>query len=83
MTRPDDRLRVAIAQDQIAPDGASGLARTEQRAAEAARAGAALVVFPETWLPASELEPWHEEQAARWWSERGAASFDAKEVSAV
>ena len=51
MTSPDRRLRVAIAQDEIAPDLASGLARTDQRAAEASRAGAALVVFPETWLP--------------------------------
>ena len=51
MTPPDHRVRVAIAQDEVAPDLASGLARTEQRAAEAARAGAALVVFPETWLP--------------------------------
>ncbi|HEX6053440.1 MAG TPA: carbon-nitrogen hydrolase family protein [Gemmatimonadaceae bacterium] len=51
MTLPDRRIRVAIAQDEVTPDLASGLVRTDQRAAEAARAGAALVAFPETWLP--------------------------------
>jgi len=49
MSRPT--IRVAIAQDEVAADLEHGLALTESRAAEAARAGAALVVFPETWLP--------------------------------
>ena len=44
-------LRVAIVQDEVAPDLERGLELTNARAADAARAGAALVVFPETWLP--------------------------------
>ena len=44
-------LRVAIVQDEAAPDLERGLALTDARAADAARAGAALAVFPETWLP--------------------------------
>jgi len=43
--------RVAIAQNEIAPDLQSGLARTEHLTREAAEQGAQLVVFPETWLP--------------------------------
>lgn len=43
--------RVAVVQDEIAPDLARGLELTNERAAEAARAEATLVVFPETWLP--------------------------------
>jgi len=44
-------LRVAIVQDEVAPDLEHGLELTDARAADAARAGASLVVFPETWLP--------------------------------
>jgi predicted amidohydrolase len=44
-------VRVAIVQAEVAPDLERGLALTDERAADAARAGAALVVFPETWLP--------------------------------
>jgi len=44
-------LRVAIVQDEVAPSLERGLELTNARAADAARAGAALVVFPETWLP--------------------------------
>jgi len=44
-------VRVAIAQDEVAADLERGLDLTDARAADAARAGAALVVFPETWLP--------------------------------
>lgn len=44
-------LRVAIVQDEVAPDLATGLERTNDLAAQAARAGAALVAFPETWFP--------------------------------
>ena len=44
-------IRVAIVQDEVAPDLARGLEATDNRAADAARAGAALVAFPETWLP--------------------------------
>ena len=43
--------RVAVVQDEVAADLASGLALTAKRVREAARAGAGLVVFPETWLP--------------------------------
>lgn len=44
-------VRVAVVQDEVAPDLARGLALSAERAADAARAGAELVVFPETWLP--------------------------------
>jgi predicted amidohydrolase len=44
-------VRVAIAQDEVAPDLASGLARTAALVREARARGATLVVFPETWLP--------------------------------
>jgi nitrilase len=43
--------RVAIVQDEPAADLAAGLARTRDLAGQAARDGAELVVFPETWLP--------------------------------
>ncbi len=49
--QPGARLRVAVVQAEVAPDLASGLVRTAALAREAADAGAALVVFPETWLP--------------------------------
>ena len=48
---PPSKPRVAVVQAEVAPDLAAGLARTRELAAEAARAGAGLVVFPETWLP--------------------------------
>jgi predicted amidohydrolase len=44
-------VRVAVVQDEVASDLDRGLALTDARAADAARAGAALVAFPETWLP--------------------------------
>lgn len=44
-------IRVAVVQDEVAPDLARGLALTDARVADAVGAGAALVVFPETWLP--------------------------------
>lgn len=44
-------VRVAIVQDEIAPTLALGLDTTASRTAEAAQGGAALVAFPETWLP--------------------------------
>jgi predicted amidohydrolase len=43
--------RVAVVQAEIPPDLETGIARTHALAAEAARGGATLVVFPETWLP--------------------------------
>src|SRR6478735_487125 len=43
--------RVAVVQAEVAPDLASGIARTRELTREAARDGATLVVFPETWLP--------------------------------
>ena len=42
---------MAVVQDEVAPDLASGLALTARRAAAAAAKGAALVAFPESWLP--------------------------------
>ena len=42
---------VAVVQDEVAPDLAAGLRRTAELTAQAAAAGARLVVFPETWLP--------------------------------
>ena len=44
-------VRVAIVQAEVAPDLQRGLEITNDRAADAARGGAALVAFPETWLP--------------------------------
>ena len=49
--RPGPHLRVAIVQAEVASDLATGLAHTAALTREAAEAGAALVVFPETWLP--------------------------------
>ncbi len=42
---------VAVVQDEAASDLAAGLRRTADLTAQAAAAGARLVVFPETWLP--------------------------------
>ena len=44
-------VRVAVVQAEVAPDLARGLEATDKLAAEAARSGATLVAFPETWLP--------------------------------
>ena len=44
-------LRVAVVQDEVAPDLASGLALTATLAQRAAAAGARVIAFPETWLP--------------------------------
>jgi nitrilase len=44
-------VRVAIAQSEVAPDLAAGLEKTRALAGDAARQGAQLVAFPETWLP--------------------------------
>lgn len=43
--------RVAVVQAEVAPDLASGIAQTRELTRNAAGTGAALVVFPETWLP--------------------------------
>ncbi|HUQ84166.1 MAG TPA: carbon-nitrogen hydrolase family protein [Gemmatimonadaceae bacterium] len=51
MNAPHQTIRVAIVQEEVAPDLQRGLEITNERAADAARAGAALVTFPETWLP--------------------------------
>ena len=51
MSPTPSTIRVAIVQDEVAPDLERGLALTNDHAAKAARAGAALVAFPETWLP--------------------------------
>ena len=44
-------IRVAVVQDEVGPDLQHGFELTNARAADAAKAGASLVVFPETWLP--------------------------------
>ncbi len=44
-------VRVAVVQDVPAPSLAEGLAKTRELCEKAARDGAALVAFPETWLP--------------------------------
>src|SRR5256885_4100643 len=44
-------IRVAIVQAEIASDLESGIMKTRARAAEAARSGAQLIAFSETWLP--------------------------------
>jgi predicted amidohydrolase len=44
-------VRVAIVQSEPAPGLDEGLHRTEALVREAARSGAAIVAFPETWLP--------------------------------
>ena len=44
-------MRVAIVQDEICPSLAEGLEVTARLTRDAARLGATLVVFPETWLP--------------------------------
>jgi predicted amidohydrolase len=51
MSSLSSTVRVAVIQDEVAPTLQAGLERTNARAAEAARSGAGLVVFPETWLP--------------------------------
>src|SRR5829696_4315105 len=51
MTTSSSTVRVAIVQAEVAPDLQRGLEITNDQASEAARAGAALVTFPETWLP--------------------------------
>jgi predicted amidohydrolase len=45
------RTRVAVVQAEVSPDLPSGIERTRSLALEAARGGASLIVFPETWLP--------------------------------
>ena len=44
-------IRAAIVQSEVATDLQSGLALTHDKAMEAARKGAKLIVFPETWIP--------------------------------
>ncbi len=44
-------VRVAVVQDVPAPSLAEGLAKTRQLCEKAARDGATLIAFPETWLP--------------------------------
>ena len=44
-------VRVAVVQAEVAPDLERGLALTRQLTRAAAEGGAALVVFPETWIP--------------------------------
>lgn len=45
------QVRVAIVQSEPAPGLDEGLHRTEALVREAARGGAAIIAFPETWLP--------------------------------
>jgi len=43
--------RVAVVQAELARDLPTGIARTRELTGDAAREGASLVVFPETWIP--------------------------------
>jgi predicted amidohydrolase len=45
------KCTVAVVQAEVAPDVASALERTAALVGEATRAGAELIVFPETWIP--------------------------------
>lgn len=45
------KCTVAVVQAEVAPDVASALERTTALVGEATRAGAELIVFPETWIP--------------------------------
>lgn len=45
------RVTVAVVQAEVAADLSSGLEHTAELARAAARVGAELIVFPETWLP--------------------------------
>jgi len=47
----DARVIVAIVQAEVAPDFASAISRTAEGVDAARRAGASIVVFPETWIP--------------------------------
>jgi len=60
------KIRVAVAQAEVAPDLAAGLERTRALAKQAAAAGAALVAFPETWLPGYPAWLDHCRDAALW-----------------
>jgi predicted amidohydrolase len=51
IVRAPATIRAAIVQAEVASDLDAGLARTRDLTADAARTGASLVVFPETWLP--------------------------------
>ncbi len=44
-------IRIAIVQSEVAVDLEAGLELTHAKAVEAARQGARLIVFPETWIP--------------------------------
>ena len=45
------RLKVAVVQEEVAPDIAAAIDRTAQSVRAAAAAGARIVVFPESWIP--------------------------------
>lgn len=66
--------RVAIVQAEVAPDLETALELTRDKAIEAARGGAELVVFPETWIPG--YPAWLD-------SSRDAALWDHAPVKAV
>lgn len=46
-----NQIRVALVQAEIAPDLDAGLEKTRELTRKAARDGAQLIAFPETWLP--------------------------------
>jgi nitrilase len=47
----DRKIIAAVVQAEVAADVEGGLELTRQKALEAAREGAELIVFPETWIP--------------------------------
>jgi predicted amidohydrolase len=47
----DRKIIAAVVQAEVAADVDAGIELTREKALEAARAGAELIVFPETWIP--------------------------------
>lgn len=77
-------VRVAIVQSEPAPGLDEGLHRTEALVREAARSGASLVAFPETWLPgypawldvSRDVALWDHEPVKRTFARYADASVD-------
>jgi nitrilase len=82
-------VRVAIVQSEPAAGLEDGLHRTEALAREAARSGASLVAFPETWLPgypawldvSRDVALWDHEPVKRTFARYADASVDVEGAS--